>query len=74
MPAGPPRRDRAASLREAEILQHARDGLRQGGAERRGDGPLGFDGAMQVAELAFGVGVATRGFEPALEDGRSAGG
>jgi len=28
---------------------------------------------MQVAELAFGVGIATGGFEPALEDGGGAG-
>ena len=37
------------------------------------DGFLGIDGAMQVAELAFGVGLAARGFEPALQHGRGAG-
>jgi hypothetical protein len=28
---------------------------------------------MEVAELTLGVGVATGGFEPALQDGRGAG-
>jgi hypothetical protein len=63
----------ADSLREAVVLEHPGDGLRQGGADGGRDGFLGIDGAMQVAELAFGVGVATRGLEPALEDGRGAG-
>ena len=61
------------SLREAVILQHPRHGLRKGGADGGRDGFLGIDGAVQVAELAFGVGIATRGFEPALEDGCGAG-
>lgn len=61
------------SLREAVILQHPGDGLGQGGAEGGGDGLLGFYGTMEVAELTLGVGVATGGFEPALQDGRGAG-
>ena len=61
------------SLREAVVFQHPRDGLRQGGADRGGDGFLGIDGAMQVAELTFGVGLTAGRLEPALQDGRGAG-
>ena len=55
------------SLRKPVILQHPGDGLGQGGAEGGGDGLLGVYGTMEVAELTLGVGVATGGFEPALE-------
>ena len=51
------------------ILEHAGDGLGEGGAERGGDCLLRFDGAMEVAQLAFGVGLAAGGFEPALQHG-----
>ena len=60
------------SLREPVLFQHPRHGLREGGADRGGDGLLRLDGAMEVAELAFGVGVAAGGFEPALQHGRGA--
>ena len=60
------------SLREPVVLEHPGDGLGQGGAEGGGDGLLGFDGAMQVAELTFGISVASGGLEPALEHGGGA--
>ena len=55
------------SLREPVVLEHPGDGLGQGGAEGGGDGLLGFDGAVQIAELTLGVGGAAGGFEPALQ-------
>jgi hypothetical protein len=55
------------------IFQHPRHGLRQGRADCRRHDFLGVDGAMQVAELAFGISVSAGGFEPALEHSRGAG-
>ena len=62
-----------SAFRETVLLEHAGDCLGQGGAEGGGDGLLRLDGAMEVAQLARGVGGPAGGLEPTLEHGGGAG-